>query len=62
MPENGHNTEQDVAPNFWKWMLLALCAVVILALAATGVFYFSRGRKEKNQPPGTPQTRLLQPR
>jgi len=55
----GQKTEEDVAPNFWKWMIVALCAAVVLALIATGIFYYARGSKEKKQPSGLPQTMML---
>ena len=59
--ETGHKTEQDVAPNFWKWMVVALCAVIVLALIGAAIFYYGRGRKENRQPPGVPQTLLVPP-
>jgi anti-sigma-K factor RskA len=59
---SGHKTEEDIAPNFWKWMIIALCALVVLALISAGVFYYARGRKENRQPPGVPQTFLFPPR
>jgi heme/copper-type cytochrome/quinol oxidase subunit 2 len=49
-------TEEDIAPNFWKWMLVALCLVVLVALAVTGIFYYFRGKNENRQPPGVPQS------
>lgn len=52
-------TEQDVAPNFWKWMLIALCLVVLVALIVTGMFYYFRGKKENRQPSGIPQSMVL---
>ena len=52
-------TEAQDAPNFWKWMLGALIAVVLIALALTAIFYFFRGRKENRAPSGVPQTTLM---
>ena len=52
----GVNTEEDIAPNFWKWVLIVLCGFVLVAIVAALLFYFFRGRKENHQPPGIPQT------
>ena len=53
-------TEEDIAPNFWKWILIVLCLVVLLALASVGIFYYFRGKKENRQPPGVPQSMVWQ--
>jgi hypothetical protein len=56
---HGTKTEAQEAPNFWKWVLGALIAVVLIAFALTAIFYFFRGRKENRPPSGVPQTRLV---
>ena len=56
---HGIKTEAQEAPNFWKWMLGALIAVVLIALVLTATFYFFRGRKENRPPSGVPQTRIV---
>jgi hypothetical protein len=49
-------TVQDTAPNSWKWVLIIFCVMVLVALTATGIFYYFRGRQENRQPPGVPQS------
>jgi len=52
-------TEEEVMPGFWKWFLIGLCLFVVIALAATGLFYYFRGGKEQQQPRGVPRTGLI---
>jgi hypothetical protein len=57
----GHRTEEDIAPNFWKWMIVAVCVLGVLALVSAAIFYYTRGRKENRPPSGVPQTLLFPP-
>jgi len=52
-------TEEEEMPGFWKWFLIVLCLFVVIALAATGLFYYFRGGKEHQQPRGVPRSRLI---